>query len=199
MNRTHFAKVLFVLALTGLAGGCNQDAAKTNTDKKNSSIADNSKESSASKPHNSGQSEKIALKAVPHAEVVKAITSNKGKVVLVDFWATYCPPCMEKFPKIVHFQEEYRDKGLVCISVTFDEEDKHARALKFLKDKNATFANYRVENPEACQDQWDFVALPTYLIFDKDGKLSNKFTIDPDAKTQFTVADIQQAIEKQLK
>jgi thiol-disulfide isomerase/thioredoxin len=146
-----------------------------------------------------GKDGKVELKAVQHAELVKAIAAHKGKVVLVDFWATFCPPCMEKFPKVVAMHEKKYDKGLIVISVTFDEMPKHDKALEFLMKNKATFANYRVEDADKCQDQWDFVALPTYLVFGKDGKLANKFTIDPDAKSQFTMGDVAKAVEKQMK
>jgi thiol-disulfide isomerase/thioredoxin len=142
---------------------------------------------------------KVQLKVVKHADLVKAIEAHKGKVVLVDFWATWCAPCVAKFPKIVQMQEEFRDKGLVCISVSLDKPTKQDKALDFLTDKKATFPNYLVENPDACQDHWDFVAIPTYLLFGKDGKLVQKFTTDPDAKTQVTIEDLHKAVEKQLK
>jgi thiol-disulfide isomerase/thioredoxin len=142
---------------------------------------------------------KVELKVAKVGDLVKAIEANKGKVVLVDFWATFCPPCIEKFPKVVHLYDEYRDKGLVCISVTFDGDKKHDIALDFLTKNKATFANFRADNPDDFQDRWDFTALPTYLVFGKDGKLVQRFTLDPDAKKQFSFEDVQQTVEKQLK
>jgi thiol-disulfide isomerase/thioredoxin len=150
---------------------------------------------------NSGEKpgQKVELRIVKHTELVKAIASHKGKVVLVDFWGLFCPPCKEKFPKIVALHDKHRDKGLVCISVCFDDVKKQDKALEFLKENKAMFANYLVQDPDSCQDHWDFVALPTYLVFSRDGKLVNKFTIDPDAKAQFTIDQVQKAVEKALK
>jgi thiol-disulfide isomerase/thioredoxin len=143
--------------------------------------------------------QKVELKVVKHTELVKAIASHKGKVVLLDFWGLFCPPCKEKFPKVVTLHDKHRDKGLVCISVCFDDAKKQEKALEFLMANNATFANYLVQDPDSSQDHWDFVALPTYLVFSRDGKLANKFTIDPDAKVQFTIEQVKQAVEKALK
>src|SRR5262245_43132161 len=51
-----------------------------------------------------------------------AVKENKGKVVLVDFWATWCGPCRERFPHLVHMHQKYSGRGLVCITVSLDSQ-----------------------------------------------------------------------------
>src|SRR5262249_55570864 len=84
----------------------------------------------------------ITVQVVKNKEFLKALEAHRGKVVLVDFWATWCAPCKAKFPKVVHLHEQYRDKGLVCVSVSLDEPGKESRALEFLQEQHAAFPNY---------------------------------------------------------
>jgi thiol-disulfide isomerase/thioredoxin len=67
--------------------------------------------------------------------------SLKGKVVIVDFWASWCGPCKESFPAMNDLQKKYADKGLVIIAVNEDEESSDMK--DFLKDNAATFTVVR--------------------------------------------------------
>jgi peroxiredoxin len=54
----------------------------------------------------------------------QAINQWKGKIIVVNFWATWCPPCREEMPELSHLQERYRDRGLVVLGISTDELDK---------------------------------------------------------------------------
>ena len=87
-------------------------------------------------------------------DIEKAIHDQKGKVVLVDCWATWCPPCVKRFPQLVETQRIYAEKGLACMGVCMDkyrapEEYSRDRVLKFLKEMKAGFPNLIVVDPEA--------------------------------------------------
>ncbi len=60
-----------------------------------------------------------------------------GKVLLVDLWATWCPPCITEIPTLVDLQEQYRDRGLVIVSIAFEAEDqdgeRRARLQQFVE------------------------------------------------------------------
>src|SRR5262249_17803397 len=64
----------------------------------------------------------VEVKEVKFDDLDKAVSDRKGKVVLVDFWATWCAPCVKKFPHFVELHKQYKDKGLACISVSMDKE-----------------------------------------------------------------------------
>ena len=64
------------------------------------------------------------------------------KVVMVDFWATYCVPCRAEMPQLVAMQAKLRDKGLQLITVSADEPEKQAEAEKFLAQRGATAPAY---------------------------------------------------------
>src|SRR5438093_878116 len=69
------------------------------------------------------------------------IAKHKGQVVLVDYWATWCGPCVENFPHTVALAKKYRDQGLVAIAVDFDLLDDEPKVREFLAQKGADFEN----------------------------------------------------------
>jgi thiol-disulfide isomerase/thioredoxin len=82
------------------------------------------------------------------ARVEKAIDDAKGKVVLLDCWATWCGPCVGSFPKLVQKHEKYGPKGLVVISVNLNEPGDADEVKEFLKQQNATFTNIQLVGDE---------------------------------------------------
>ena len=102
-----------------------------------------------------------------------ALSSLKGKVVLVNFWATWCGPCVIEMPWFVEFQEKYGKDGLVVYAISLDEEgpkvvqpfvEKH-------KMKNLTVVMGEEKTPEAFGG---LLGLPTTFMVDRDGKLYSK-------------------------
>lgn len=87
----------------------------------------------------------VELAQVRFDKVEAALTAARGKVVLVDCWARWCPPCLTSFPKLVEKHEKYKDKGLVCVSVSLDAGQNRFttdQVHAFLKEKKATFQNF---------------------------------------------------------
>lgn len=114
------------------------------------------------------------------ADIQKAFADQKGKVVLVDCWATWCAPCVKKFPHLVELHKKYADKGLVCVSISMDkygdeDEYKKEKVVKFLRDKGATFPNFIVAEPKKDEEALikilgDYTAIPYMVMFDREGK-----------------------------
>jgi thiol-disulfide isomerase/thioredoxin len=116
----------------------------------------------------------------------KLLQGLKGNVVLVDFWATWCMPCMQQFPHSVQLSEEHRDKGLRIVSVSMDEPSDEAKVLQFLRKQNARFDNvittYGVgaEFADAFEIRGD---VPFYKLYDRTGRLRYQFSADPSGLT----------------
>jgi thiol-disulfide isomerase/thioredoxin len=129
---------------------------------------------------------KISLQTIKYEQLTAAIRALRGKVVVVDIWASWCGPCKEEFPHLVELHEKYAKDGFVAISVSIDQPEQTAAALKFLKKVKATFTNYRLDEEFAVwQEKWDISAVPAVFVFDRNGKRAGKFTKD-DPANQFT-------------
>ena len=103
------------------------------------------------------------------------LQSMKGHIVLVDVWATWCAPCIERFPHMVQLYDRYKDQGVEFVSMSVDDrEDKAAveQARQFLRRQNATFRNYLMdENIMQSFDKLGVQGIPDVFLYDRAGRL----------------------------
>jgi thiol-disulfide isomerase/thioredoxin len=143
----------------------------------------------------------VTLKVVKYDGLTEAIRAHRGKVVVLDVWASWCLPCKQEFPHLVELHRTYAADGLVCISVSVDDtKEREAAALSFLQKQKATFPNYRLdEEGDFLNDKWDFKGIPVVLVFDRDGKRAATFTNDdPDNQFEYD-RDVVPLVRKLLK
>jgi len=99
------------------------------------------------------------------------ISAYKGKVVMVDFWASWCGPCRKSFPWLNEMHRTKSSKGLMIIGVNVDENSQDAQ--QFLKKNPAVFK--LIYDPKGQHASfYDLPGMPTTLIFDRQGKLVHK-------------------------
>ncbi|MHC5003818.1 MAG: TlpA family protein disulfide reductase [Planctomycetota bacterium] len=91
----------------------------------------------------------------------------KGKVVVVDFWGTWCPPCMRSIPKNVSLVEKYGDKGLVFVGV-HDSKRGTERIPQVIKGSKINYP-VAVDDNRRSEQAWKVRFWPTYAVLDRDG------------------------------
>jgi thiol-disulfide isomerase/thioredoxin len=126
---------------------------------------------------------------------VQKLKDFQGKVVILDFWATYCPPCIEEIPHLMELKEKYGN-DLVLIGLHVGGEEDRPKVPEFVERLKI---NYPLATPEDSLTQYIFgqeTAIPQTAIFDRSGKLVKKIVgFDPKIKVELdqSIADIVKA------
>jgi len=125
----------------------------------------------------------LKVTAVDGSEI--DLSKLRGKVVLLDFWATRCPPCVEEMPKVLATYNKFHKQGLEIIGVSTDESKEIV--IRFVKARGIRWPQYLDENREI-SNRWQIPGLPSMWLIDKKGVLVNM-----DARD-----DLQGNVEKLL-
>lgn len=118
----------------------------------------------------------ISMAAVQDAPAIKLPTANgqmdlaslRGKVVYLDFWASWCKPCKSSFPWMVEMKKTYEDKGLEILAVNLDKERKLAD--KFLEGMEVNFVIAFDEKGDTATN-YNLRGMPSSYLIGRDGKL----------------------------
>lgn len=111
------------------------------------------------------------VKKIKLAELQALLESKRGNVVVLNLWATWCPPCRKEIPGFLNLYGKYKDKGLEILGVAFDENGEEA-VPPFLKKYGVSYPNYLDGGDIAAA--YDLQAYPTTLVYGRDGKVVNK-------------------------
>lgn len=91
----------------------------------------------------------------------------KGKVVLLDFWATWCGPCVAGIPELVKLKEEMKGKSFEIISVSLDENLE--TVVEFLGDKSMPWVHWHAGSRNELVKKYSITSMPTYILLDSNG------------------------------
>jgi len=147
----------------------------------------------------------VTLQAASPAEFQKVLDSHKGSVVLVDFWATWCKPCIAGLPHTTQLAREHAGDGLVvltmCMADGTDAEETDL-ALAKLKENQVSLNNYvcTLGGGDESFDAYNIgeSGLPHYKIYDRSGKLARELRNDVDAGVAVSATDVDEHIAKLL-
>lgn len=117
------------------------------------------------------------IATISPAGIEALVGANEGKVVVVNFWATWCPPCLREFPDIIEVYGEYRDQGLEVVAVSMNEADENEDIQEFLENFAPPFDVYRASSVdfefyEGVLESW-FGEMPMTMIFDTTGSTAH--------------------------
>ena len=111
----------------------------------------------------------FSLKTLEGQEIV--LSKLKGKVLLIDFWATWCGPCRESIPHLVYLHNTYQSKGFEVIGLSQDKGDAET-VRRFVKSLQIPYPIAIA--PEEISRSFGVSALPTAFLVDREGKVQHK-------------------------
>ena len=94
------------------------------------------------------------------------LSELRGKVVVLNFWATWCAPCVEELPSLVNLQQKMRNKGITVLAVSVDQDESLYR--RFVQDHNVNLLTVRDANQKSNNLYGTFKFPETYII-DRNG------------------------------
>ena len=100
------------------------------------------------------------------------LSELRGKVVVLNFWATWCAPCVEELPSLVNLQQKMRNKGITVLAVSVDQDESLYR--RFVQDHNVNLLTVRDANQKSNNLYGTFKFPETYII-DRNGVMRRKF------------------------
>ena len=100
------------------------------------------------------------------------LSQFKGQVVVLNFWATWCPPCIEEMPSLVQMQQRMKDKGVTVLAVSVDVDDSSYK--RFLRDHGVNLLSVRDADQKSNSLYGTFKFPETYII-DRNGVVRRKF------------------------
>jgi thiol-disulfide isomerase/thioredoxin len=139
----------------------------------------------------------ITLIPVNEAGFQSLVNSHKGKVVVYDFWATWCAPCRAELPQLVKLEAKLRSQGVQVITISADEPDQKVAAEKFIQKfgvQSPAYLKKAVSDDHfinAIDPKWSG-ALPALFLYDKSGHKVRSFIGETD------MAALEAAIHKLL-
>ncbi|WP_106765882.1 TlpA disulfide reductase family protein [Paenibacillus faecalis] len=103
------------------------------------------------------------------------LSDYRGKTVLLNFWASWCPPCKVEMPYMQDFYEEYKDKDAVVLAVNMTHLEKSpGDAKRFLKEVGATFPAVYDQTGQVT-DEYQIVAYPTTYVLNAQGVITDRY------------------------
>jgi peroxiredoxin len=144
----------------------------------------------------------IDLPIAKHTGGALKLTDYRGKVVVADFWGTFCPPCLKQVPQLVALHKKYKDQGLEIVGLSMDDKDKDQKLVNdFIKKFNVS---YTIAYPsrivsdaflKGTEDETGSPPIPQLFIIGRDGKVIDHLVGErPDKGISY----VEQIVAQQL-
>lgn len=138
----------------------------------------------------------LLLKASDNAQIEfsSLAKKHKGKVLYLDFWASWCAPCRASMPYAKELRNEYKSKDVVFIYLAFNDREKEWRETIQTLELDSNCENYFIVNPKTSKmvETLNVTTIPRYMIYSKEGKLVNPNAPGPEG------AEIRELLDRYL-
>ena len=126
---------------------------------------------------------------VQDSQTKVTLSQYRGQVVVLNFWATWCPPCVEEIPSLVEMQRRMRAKGVTVIAVSVDVDENAYK--QFVKDHNVNLLTVR-DPTQKSNDLYGTFKFPETYVIDRKGIMRRKFI----GAVDWTAPDITEFLGK---
>jgi len=121
------------------------------------------------------------------------LQSFRGKIVLLNFWATWCGPCQQEMPSLEALYQRYKDRGFVILGVSLDEEGWPV-VEAFLKRVPVTFP-LLIDSLQSVSDTYQIFRIPETYLIDAEGKIIDKFVGPQDYNQEIFYKKVERALK----
>lgn len=131
---------------------------------------------------------------VATGQQVDVLKDFEGKVVVVDFWATWCGPCVAEMPALMELYERYKDRGVAFIGVSLDVPEAQGgkqKLLDFIAKQNVPWPQYYQGEGKELSTSWGVDAIPAHFVLDKHGRIHTT--------SARTIEELEKVIEQLLR
>lgn len=127
----------------------------------------------------------VVAQPVAIDSISQGLEQMKGKVVVLDLWATWCGPCKMEIPSFIKLQEKYKEQGLEIVGVSLDPITRGGNAEmvgKFMQDNKINYTIWLVNNPNALMRYPTGQGIPTTYVIDRNGRTVKQYVgVQPEA------------------
>jgi thiol-disulfide isomerase/thioredoxin len=127
----------------------------------------------------------VVAQPVAIDSISQGLEQMKGKVVVLDLWATWCGPCKMEIPSFIKLQEKYKAQGLEIVGVSLDPITRGGNAEmvgKFMQDNKINYTIWLVNNPNALMRYPTGQGIPTTYVIDRNGRTVKQYVgVQPEA------------------
>ncbi|XLS27476.1 thioredoxin-like domain-containing protein [Flavobacteriaceae bacterium M23B6Z8] len=145
------------------------------------------------------------FQATDHLGKTLQLSNFKGKYVLLDFWAGWCKPCKKNHPEMKAIYNQYHDKGLEIIGVSFDRDEEEWQQSILAEDLDLwhqVLGNYRDSNKNAIHNKFNVTPIPAYILIDDKGVIVGRYLgadrYKPKGQKRNGIPELKQKLEQML-